>query len=131
MPAARYAREKNQRYRLEGARCVPCGKLAFPPRQVCAHCRASTFVPVRFSGEGTVVTWTAIHVAPEPYAMQAPYVVAIIELDEGVRLTAQIADATPAEVDTGSRVRHVFRRMRGEGEGGILQYGYKFVVTQR
>jgi uncharacterized OB-fold protein len=128
MPAARYAREKNQRYRLDGARCVGCAKVAFPPRRVCASCRGAVFEPLRLCGRGKVVTWTVIHVAPEGYAMQVPYVVAIVELDEGVRVTAQIADAAAEQMEAGSRVRSVLRRMSQEGEGGILQYGYKFVL---
>jgi len=131
MPAAQYAREKNQRYRLEGAKCAGCGRLAFPPRPVCSGCRGEAFETVRFSGEGKVLTWTVIHVAPAGFAMQTPYVVAIVELAEGVRLTAQIADVAAEAIQVGSRVRQVFRRLGSEGDGGILQYGYKFVLLPR
>ena len=61
--------------------------------------------------------------------MQAPYVVAMVELAEGVRLTAQIVDCDPDDLDFGSKVRRVLRRLATEGDDGIIQYGYKFVPS--
>jgi scaffold protein (connect acetoacetyl-CoA thiolase and HMG-CoA synthase) len=127
MPAPQYAREIPQRYRLEAGRCTGCSKIAFPPRRVCPSCHGDSFETITLSGEGKLVTWTVIHVAPGDFAVQAPYVVGIVELDEGVRLTAQIVDCNVEELDFGTPVRRVLRRLRAEGEGGIIQYGYKFV----
>jgi uncharacterized OB-fold protein len=83
------------------------------------------------SGRGKLVTWTVIHIAPCDFALQTPYVVGIVELEEGVRLTAQIVDCTVEELDFGISVRRVLRRLRAEGEGGIIQYGYKFAAVAR
>ena len=47
---------------------------------------------VTLSDEGNLVTWTVIHVAPRGFLGQTPYIVGIVELDQGVRVTAQIAD---------------------------------------
>jgi uncharacterized OB-fold protein len=127
MPAPQYAREIPQRYRLEAARCAACRKIAFPPRRVCPSCHGESFETLALSDQGTLVTWTVIHVAPSDLAEQAPYVVGIVELDEGVRVTAQIADCEPDALEFGAPVRRVLRRLRAEGPGGILQYGYKFV----
>jgi uncharacterized OB-fold protein len=129
MPAPQYAREIPQRYRLEAARCVKCAKIAFPPRLVCAGCHGDAFEPVTLSDEGTLVTWTVIHIAPRPFAAEAPYVVGIVELEGGVRLTAQIVDCDASRLDFGARVRRVFRKLGSEGESGILRYGYKFVLA--
>ena len=129
MPAPSYAREIPQRYRLEAARCAGCKKLAFPPRRICPSCHGESFETVTLSGEGQLLTWTVIHVAPGDFAVQAPYVVGIVELDEGVRITAQIADCNAENLEFGTKVRHVLRRLRAEGEDGILQYGYKFVPS--
>ena len=127
MPAAQYAREMPQRYRLEAARCSGCQKIAFPPRQICPGCHKSSFETITLSGEGKLVTWTVIHVAPGDFAVQAPYVVAIVELDEGVRVTAQIVDCNADALEFGTPVRRVLRSLRTEGDDGIIQYGYKFV----
>ena len=54
-----------------------------------------------------------------------PYVLAIVELDEGPRLTAQLV-CSPDEVRIGMRVRPVFRRISADGESGVIHYGTKF-----
>ncbi len=128
MPAPQYAREIPQRYRMEASRCRSCGKVAFPPRLSCAGCRGECFETVTLPDEGTLVTWTVIHVAPKGFAGQTPYIVAMVELG-GVRVTAQIVEADPRELVAGARLKRVFRKLGSEGEGGILRYGYKFAIV--
>ena len=77
------------------------------------------------------MTWTVVRVAPSAFELQAPYAVAIVELEEGVRVTAQIADARPDELDFDTPVRRVLRKLRAEDDGGIIEYGYKFVLARR
>ena len=131
MPAPQYAREIPQRYRFEGARCRACGKVAFPPRRVCPGCHGEAFDACVLPDEGTLVTWTVIHVAPRGFSRQTPYVVGIVELEGGARVTAQIVDASPAELDFGVHLRRVLRKVGAEGDGGIIQYGYKFVMARQ
>ena len=130
MPSPRYAREIPQRYRMEAGRCSGCGFMAFPPRRVCPKCKGRQFVTERLPLEGKLMTWTVIHVAPEDFSVQTPYVVGIVELAPGVRVTAQIADCDPAELKVGGKVRHLFRRLNKEGHAGILLYGYKYGVVR-
>jgi scaffold protein (connect acetoacetyl-CoA thiolase and HMG-CoA synthase) len=130
MPAPQYAREIPARYRLEGARCQACGKTTFPARRVCPECRGTNFEPQKLPREGKLMTWTVIHVAAAGFARQTPYAVGIVELSEGVRVTAQIVDCDPEELRVGIAVHAVLRRVSAEGEGGILRYGYKFVVDR-
>jgi uncharacterized OB-fold protein len=58
---------------------------------------------------------------------QAPYAVGIAELDDGVRLTAQVVDCDFADLKVGLRVRLEFRKLSEDGEAGVIYYGYKFV----
>lgn len=125
MPSPRYAREIPQRYRLEAGKCTNCGKVSFPPRLICPSCKSRKFSPVRLQDEGTIVTFTVIRVACEQFSMQTPYVVGIVELNDGVRITTQIVDCLPEEVAIGKPVKVVFRRIQAEGKSGILCYGYK------
>ena len=74
-----------------------------------------------------MVTSTVLHVAPDDLALQAPYAVALIETPEKARLMLQVADCDPASVEPGMEVQLQFRRIRKEGHGGILCYGYKAV----
>ena len=120
-------REIPQRYRYEAAKCTKCGKVFFPPRQVCNACRGREFKKVTLEQEGVVETFTVIHVAPSGFGDEAPYVVGIIKLDDGAKVTAQVVDCEPKELSIGDRVRLEFRRVQQDGESGILCYGYKFV----
>ena len=81
---------------------------------------------MRLAGKGTVVTYTVIHDAPAQFEIQKPYVVAIVEMDEGVRITSQIIDVNPAEVKIGMRVQATFRKLGQQGDAGVIHYGYKF-----
>ncbi|TLZ90815.1 MAG: transcriptional regulator, partial [Methanobacteriota archaeon] len=55
-----------------------------------------------------------------------PYVMAIIEMDEGVRLTSQLIDVKAEDVTIGMKVQSAFRKLGQEGEAGVIHYGYKF-----
>ncbi len=81
---------------------------------------------VSLSGKGEVVTYTVIHSASEEFDKQTPYIMAIIKLDEGPSLTAQIVDCSISDVKIGTRVKSVFRKIQEDGEAGLIHYGYKF-----
>lgn len=78
-----------------------------------------------FSGRGTVYSYTTILEAPEGHEEQAPYLVALVQLDEGVLITAQLTDID-APVNIGDRVEMVTRKLTTEGDRGMIVYGYKF-----
>jgi len=80
----------------------------------------------QLGGKGTVVTYTIIHDAPAQFELQKPYVMGIIEMDEGVRLTSQLIDVKPEDVKIGMKVQATFRKLGQEGEAGVIHYGYKF-----
>jgi uncharacterized OB-fold protein len=128
--SARYWRETPQRYRYEAARCTTCGKVLFPPRTVCRHCQGRDFEKTTLGREGILETFTVIRVAPSGFVDQAPYAVGIVSLPGGVKVTAQIVDTDPGDLAIGERVRLEFRRVRQDGESGILCYGYKFVPVR-
>ena len=127
MPSPRYWREIPNRYRLEAARCVRCGRVAFPPRRACSACRSQEWEKLSLSWKGKVVTSTVVQVAPPDFQMEAPYAMAVIETPEGARLMAQVVDCDPSTVQPGMDVSLVFRRVRREGHSGILCYGFKGV----
>lgn len=127
MPSPRYAREIPSRYRLEAGKCRGCGKVVFPARRICPDCRGAEFEKVGLSRKGKVVTSTVIHVPPDDFLMEAPYVVAIVETPEGARFMTQIVDCEPSSVHPGMNVSLEFRLIRKEGNSGILCYGHKGV----
>jgi uncharacterized OB-fold protein len=125
--SARYWREIPQRYRYEASKCKGCGVVYFPPRIVCAECGGRTFEHVVLATTGKVETFTVIRVAPCEYTDEAPYPIGIIELDDGVKIQCQIADCPLEDLKTGMPVRIEFRKVKEEGEAGILCYGFKAV----
>ncbi len=80
-----------------------------------------------FSGLGEIYSFTTVMDAPEGFEESAPYVLALVKLDEGPMLTAQLTDiSSPEQVQIGLRVEMVTRRIRTQGPDGIIEYGYKF-----
>ncbi len=121
-----------QRYRLVGSKCETCGTYYFPPRDVCPKCRTKTkMVEYEFSGKGTVESFTVVHTPPDNMEKQAPYVLAIIKLEEGPMLTAQVIDVDPKDVRIGMPVKPVFRKISEDGESGLISYGYKFTLDEK
>jgi len=128
MSVPRFWRKIPQRYNLIGTQCTSCSRTFYPPRSFCPDCRRSgETVPYQFQGKGEVVTFTVIRSASDAFAQQTPFVLAIIRLDEGPRVTAQIVVEDVNEARIGMRVRSVFRRIAAEGESGVIYYGTKFV----
>ena len=130
MGVPRFWREQPHRYNLEGMRCGRCERVYFPPRTVCPECRRESvgrMEGVRLDGTGTVVVATVVHVPAPGFDDQVPYAMAIVELDEGPRVAAQIVDCDPKTVQAGLRVRKVFRKIQEDGKAGVIYYGTKFV----
>jgi uncharacterized protein len=124
MDLPRYHRLTPSYYRLEGQSCRACGAVQFPPRGACGACRGTQLEPYRFSGRGTVFSFAEVAQAPKGFS--APYMVAMVELEEGVRVTAQLTDVDADEVEIGMPVEMVTRRLQEKGPHGYLVYGYKF-----
>jgi len=126
---ARFWREIPQRYNLIGNKCTVCGRVFFPPRESCPYCRRKSLgkmQEIHLSGKGRIITYTIIHSATEDFEDQVPYPIAIVELDEGPRITAQIVDCKPEDVEIDMRVENTFRKIRQDGSTGAIYYGYKF-----
>src|SRR5215510_6731527 len=97
MDLPRYHRLTAPYYRLEGQRCKECDAVQFPPRSACGACRGQELERYRFSGRGTVFSFAEVAQAPKGFS--APYMVAMVELEEGVRVTAQLTDVEADEVE--------------------------------
>ena len=120
-------RHISQRYNLIGSKCTTCGETFFPSRTICPNCRRKgKLEPFTFSGKGKIHTFSVINTPPSQFKKIAPYIVAIVDLDEGARVTSQVVDASPDEIKIGDEVEMVFRKIDEEGEGGVISYGFKF-----
>ena len=127
MEIPRHWRLRKQRYGLVGEVCPHCEAKLFPPRDVCPECGQEARTLYTFSGRGQVYSYTTIYEPPAGFEEQAPYMVALIKLEEGPLVTAQLTDLDEGKVEIGTPVEMVTRRLRSDGdERGMLVYGYKF-----
>ena len=96
--------------RLLVKRCRACARAFFYPRNHCPRCWSLDTEWVESSGRGTVYTFTVIHQNDlPPFRDRLPYVVAIVELDEGPRMTSNIEGIEPDAVRCGMPVDVTFR----------------------
>lgn len=93
----RYHREIPQRYRYEAAK-TDDGKIYFPPRV--RYPNGQKALPYVLAQTGKIISWTVMHITMAEYADLTPYPVAIVELDDGARITAMIADIDPDQTQS-------------------------------
>lgn len=92
--------------RIMGTRCKECGKLHFPPRADCADCLSSDVEWVELSGRGKLITYTTANFAPVGFEDEAPYTLALAELEEGPRVFAHLSkDISADETKIGMEVK--------------------------
>ena len=89
-------------------RCQACTRAVFYPRALCPHCFSDQLTWITASGKGTLYAFTVVHQAFGPYAAEAPFIIGIIELEEGVRMMSRITDATREQVAVGAAVEVTF-----------------------
>lgn len=111
LPYWNAAREK----RLLIRKCNACGQLHFMPRYLCPTCWSDQLEWVQAKGTGSIHSFTVIRRAPlNCFASRVPYVVALIDLDEGPRMVANVQGDDALSVQIGDRVEVIFED-RGEG----------------
>jgi len=127
MEISRHWRLRKQRYALTGEICPHCEAKIFPPRDICPECGKEARNLYNFSGRGEVYSYTTVYDPPAGYEEYAPYTVALVKLEEGPMVTAQLTDLGDQKVEIGTPVEMVTRKLRQDGdERGMIVYGYKF-----
>ncbi len=106
--------EGTRQGRLLVQRCRQCGRSQLYGRAHCVACRGPVeWVPA--SGKGTVYSYTVIHQNPSrSFRHLIPFVVALVDLDEGPRMMSNVVGCPPESVEVGSRVRVTFEPVSEE-----------------
>ena len=94
--------------RLLAAECTDCGEVLVPPRPACYGCGGRSLAIEEQPRTGHVVSYTAVNTPPPAFAEEAPYTIAIVELDSGARLTGRL-DADYEDVAIDDRVELTIR----------------------
>lgn len=103
-PDTRFFWEGTSAGELRVQACGNCGALRHPPGPVCPACGAAKPGYVVAAGTGHVYSYVVHHHPPVP-GREPPFVVALVELDEGVRMVGELLDVAPGEVSIGMPVR--------------------------
>lgn len=98
---------KNRKLMIQ--QCNGCKKFVFYPKLFCPFCLSQDLSWAEASGKGRVYSYTVVHsYQPRKFADDVPYVVAIIELDEGVRMMSNVVHCKPQEVACDMKVEVLF-----------------------
>jgi uncharacterized OB-fold protein len=99
-------------------KCTACGQMHFMPRHLCPVCWSDKLEWVQASGKGSVHSFTVIRRASlAAYDVRVPYVVALIDLDEGPRMVTNLLGDDALDVKIGDKVEVTFE---DRGDGAML-----------
>jgi len=98
---------------------------------MCPVCGSRDIVRIELPQRGRVITWTVQYTVPTGYRARAPLILAIIELENGVKVLSALTDVSPEEVFEGMEVEATLRRLWEDGEEGVIVYGIKFAPTTK
>ena len=84
--------------KLLGLKCKQCGNIIVPPKIACGNCASTELDIAELSGEGKIQTFTTVFVAPEGREGECPYVIVLVELDEGPWIMGNLTGVDPNKV---------------------------------
>ncbi len=104
-----------KQHELRMQKCLKCGTIRYPASPICPHCLHMESEWAKLSGKGKVYSFTIVRRSAHPaFAEEVPYTVAIIELEEGPRLTSNVIGIPPDEVKVDLPVEVVFEDITDE-----------------
>ncbi len=106
--------EAAKQHRLELPQCEACQQYWFPPSRTCPHCLSAKVQWTPVSGRAKVFSFVIYDRVYHPaYAQEVPYVVALVELEEGPRLLTNVVGVAPLDVRCDMPLRVVFEDRPG------------------
>lgn len=100
-------------HELRVPQCNACGTLRFPPGPACRSCEALDQGHLVASGRGTVFSYV-VHRHPPVPGKELPIVIALVDLEEGVRMVGEVVDVADDEIEIGMPLRVDFRDVDDE-----------------
>lgn len=111
---------------MGGSKSKTSGKTYYPPVLFEEGNKNNEFEVFKYKKVGKLVSWSSVSATPNGFENIKPYTVAIIELEDGQRLTSQIVDIEENELKKGDILVPTFRKIYEDGEDGIIHYGLKW-----
>lgn len=119
--------------KLLGLKCQDCGTVTVPPKMVCRKCASPNLEVLQLKGKGKIQTFTVNNVAPEGREDEAPYIILLVELDEGPWIMGNLTGVDPATASmeligkrvamSGSKVFPGDRYSAGDGARPLFSLG--------
>jgi hypothetical protein len=100
--------------RLVAQRCSGCGRLRHPPRPMCPHCHSLDFEAASLSGRGSLYSYAILHHPRHP-AFDYPLTVALVDLEEGIRLVSNLIAVNPEDIRIGMELEVCFEPTENGG----------------
>ena len=118
--------------KLLGLKCKECSAITVPPKMVCRNCTSPNMDIIELGGKGKIVTFTAVNVASEGRQGEVPYIIVLVELDEGPWIMGNLIDIDPNEATMeliGRRVKMGHKVFPGDkysaGEGARPLFSFE------
>ena len=118
--------------KLLGLKCKECGAITVPPKMVCRQCTSLDMDIIELGGKGKIVTFTTVNVASEGRQDEVPYIIVLVELDEGPWIMGNLIDIDPNEATMeliGKRVKMGHKVFPGDkysaGEGARPLFSFE------
>src|SRR5438128_12512373 len=94
--------EACRRHEFVLQRCNNCGSYIWHPRMFCGNCQSTDLEWVKSNGTGKIYSYTIVYQAGHPFfGDKVPYVVGLVELDEGIQVLSNVVDVDPAKMEVG------------------------------
>ena len=119
-------RMRDRYYRILGDKCLGCGAEFFPPVNVCRRCRSTQMQEFEMPRSGKLLSYTLQKESLAGFEDQEPMIFGLVDLENGVKIIAQLVDIPYDSLKGGQLLKAVFRKVRTDGESGQIYYGYKF-----
>jgi len=97
LPFKKYS-EALKSNKLLGLKCKACGAITVPPKMACRQCASPDMDVIELNGTGKVQTFTSAYVSAEGREAEVPYVLVMVELDEGPWIMGNLTGVEPSEV---------------------------------
>lgn len=112
--------------KLKASKCMKCERNFFPQKEICPHCWNEDLTIAEIGPYGTLYSFTTVRV--DTPLFKAPYTIGYVDLDDNVRLLAQIEAENESALKANKRVKCVSRKLK-LNDGSEVN-GYKFILTE-
>jgi hypothetical protein len=100
--------------RFVSTRCADCERVSFPPRLLCPSCFSAAREWIELTGRGVLYAFTRHHIVPRAYIGEAPYITAMVDLEEGPRILTRIENARYEDLAIGQPVKIGYKQLTNE-----------------